>query len=320
MQAIVDQLLASDEPSIRYKMRTGLLGEDPQSPAIRALREEIRISPRVADLLSERSSKGTIPGGVYTGWTGAHWVMAALAGLGYPPGDPGLAPLVDQVCASWLSEKHIKSVPTIHGRTRRCASQEANTLWSMLMLGFIDEHADRLAENLIRWQWPDGGWNCDKNPSASKSSFHETWLPLRALSLYGRVRGNTAACGAAERAKEIFLSRRLFRKLSDGTVMKTAFVKLSYPHYWHYGILAGLTVMAEAGFIRDPRCVEAIDLLEEKRLANGGFPAETSHYHTSRANYGRRYSAVKWGAGGAAQMNEWVTAEALKVLAAAGRL
>jgi len=319
MEAINERLLASDEPSIRYKIRTGVLGEDAASPAMRALQEEISTSPRVTTLLAERATDGTIPGGVYRKWNGAHWVLAALADIGYPPGDTALAPLVDQVCACWLSARHVDAVRIVNGRARRCGSQEGNALYAMLKLGFVDERADCLAQHLMRWQWPDGGWNCDKAPSASTSSFHETWIPLRALSLYGQVRNDAGAREAASRAAEVFLSRRLFRRLRDGSVIKPGFLQLCYPPYWHYSILNGLKVMAEAGFICDERCEEALDVLESKRLPDGGFPAEIAYYATAPSRTSG-HSLVKWGIRRAGQMNEWVTTEALCVLAVACRL
>lgn len=319
MQSVVETLLASDEPSIRYKIRVSVLGEDPQSHGILALQEEIRTSPRIEALLAERTADGTVPHGVYKKWSGPHWILSALADLGYPAGDPTLAPLVDQVCNCWLSPRHVEAVQVIQGRARRCGSQEGNTLYALLKLGFDDERADRLAANLLWWQWPDGGWNCDKKPGAKTSSFHETWLPLRALALYGRRRNHAGATLATARAAEVFLSRHLFRRRRDGSVIRPGFLQLAYPAYWHYGILNGLKVIAEAGLICDERCTEALDVLESKRLPDGGFPAEVAYYGTARSRPSG-YSPVKWGVKRTGQMNEWVTAEALTVLKAAGRL
>jgi len=104
----------------------------------------------------------------------------------------------------------------------------------------------------------------------------------------------------------------------------TYFVLLHYPCYWHYDILFGLKVLAEAGLVGDSRCAEALDLLESKRLSDGGFPAEKAYYHTPDwKSSGRRktgWSAVDWGGTSKRHMNEWVTADALAVLKAAGRL
>ena len=92
----------------------------------------------------------------------------------------------------------------------------------------------------------------------------------------------------AERAADIFLKRNLFRRQRDGAVIKEDFVSLHYPCYWHYDILFGLKVMAEAGFIHDERCRKALALLEAKRLPHGGFPAEKAYYRvTERRVNGR---------------------------------
>jgi len=48
---IVDQLLASDEPSVRWKVRAEVLQEPADSAPMRKLREQIRRSPRVQTLL-----------------------------------------------------------------------------------------------------------------------------------------------------------------------------------------------------------------------------------------------------------------------------
>jgi len=88
-------LLASDEPSVRLKVRTAVLGEH-ASPD---LLEQIRSSDRVASLLSGRRSDGSVPLHPYAKWCGAHWLLAILAELGYPPGDWSLVPLREQSAA-----------------------------------------------------------------------------------------------------------------------------------------------------------------------------------------------------------------------------
>ena len=119
---IVERLLHSEEPSVRYLARVGVVGEDPGSPELGALRAEIAKSPRVAALLSERDENGRIPGSVYSKWRGAHWVISALADIGYPAGDDKLRPLIDQTLEAWLGERHLDAVQTLEGRTRRCTS------------------------------------------------------------------------------------------------------------------------------------------------------------------------------------------------------
>jgi hypothetical protein len=333
-ETIIPRLLASDEPSIRWKTRVHVLGEPGTAKPVRELQAEIRDSPRVRALLSGRDSAGRLIHGtnVYSKWRGAHWVLGALADIGYPPGDESLLPARDQLLEMWLSELYTeefeaaskaasygrRGVPIMEGRHRRCASQQSNALFSLITLGLEDERSEKFVDYLLHWQWPDGGWNCDRKPAAQNSSFMESILPLRALALVARTTGDEKAQAAARRAAEIFLKRKLFRRERDGLLMRAEFAALHYPVYWHYDILHGLKVMAEAGFIDDPRCEEALDLLESKRLEGGGFPAEAKYYTTS-AKGKANVEWVGWGGASKRKENEWVTVDALTVLRAAGR-
>jgi len=332
--AVVDRLINSPEPAVRYRALTGILGlEAGSSQALRA-RDEIRASQRVQTLLSPRDATGRIPLNPYNKYAGAHWVLKILADLRYPPGDAALLPLRDQVVEQWLDPEHMRErvvsreassmkrwpgVPIIDGRARRCASQEGNALYATLALGLADERADQLAANLIRWQWPDGGWNCDRRAEADTSSFMETLSPLRGLAWHARLTGNMRSKAALECAAEVFLSRRLYKRRASGAVIRQDFTALHYPCYWQYDILSGLSVMVEAGYIHDERCADALDLLESKRLPDGGFPAEARHYRVVDTPESAGASLVDWGGVSRRRMNEFVTVEAYTVLRAAGR-
>jgi hypothetical protein len=96
-------------------------------------------------------------------------------------------------------------------------------------------------------------------------------------------------------------------------VIAPSYLQLHYPCYWHYDILFGLEVLAEAGYLDDSRCAEALELLRAKRLPDGGFPAEHRYYRPSASATSQR-SLVDWGPTSRRRMNEWVTVRALEVL------
>jgi hypothetical protein len=327
---ITAELLRSPEPSVRYKALVHVLGEDAGSRKIQGLQEEIRSSPRIKLLLSERRRDGRIPHHPYSKWYGSHWVLVTLADLGYPPGDKVLVPLREQVYG-WLLPRERpgrdrkpfpSSVPTPKGesdRPRIHASMEGNAVHALLKLGLADGKEGELVERLLATQWPDGGWNCDLHPGATNSSFYETLVPLRGLALHAELTRSPRFRGAVRRAAEVFLKRRLYRRQRDGRVIYGDFVRLHYPHYWHYDILVGLRVMAEAGYLGDERCHDALDLLELKRLPDGGFPAEAKHYRVTDEVCNRR-SLMDWGGTSRRRMNPWVTVDVLSVLTAARRL
>src|SRR5881398_3004698 len=91
---------------------------------------------------------------------------------------------------------------------------DGNGLLVCCRLGMqADPRVIELATRLTRWQWPDGGWNCDRRPQVTHSSFHESLLPLRGLVAHGGFPQATA------RAAEFFLRHRMFRSESDGAVI-----------------------------------------------------------------------------------------------------
>ncbi len=317
---------------------TRVVGEDPESRKIRDLREEIRRSPRARALIAGRDRRLVREAHVYAKWRGAHWTLAALAEIGYPAGDESILAMRDQVLDWWLSSaffmefdskssvpkyRSAEGVPRIQGRYRRCASQQGNALYSITRLGLADGRSDGLAERLMHWQWPDGGWNCDRKPSAHISSFNESILPMLGLAAHAERVEDGAARVAALKASEIFLCRHLFKRRTDGSVISPHWLRPKYPRYWHYDVLGGLVAMAEMGLIEDPRCGDALDLIERKELPGGGWAAEGRFYKVSSSmDISSRFgsiSLVDWGGSGARRMNEWVTADALYVPRAGGR-
>jgi len=320
VEAAVEKLLESAEPSIRLRARTEILREPLDSAANKLLQARVKDSERVKLLLSERRD-GIIPYHPYAKWFGAHWILSVLADLRYPPGDNSLVPLREQVYEWLFSKAHNqyarKPEPyagpyvTVRGLVRAHASMEGNAVYYLHALGLADDRTTELADRLAEWQWPDGGWNCDKKPKAHTSSFTESLLPLRGLAYQAAATGRNR--DSVSRAADYFLERRLFKRKRDGKVISGRFTLLHYPCYWHYDILFGLKVMKEAGFLGDERCVDAVSLLSSKRLANGGFPAEEAYYErTSRRK--SRCSLVNWGGVRRNEMNEFVTCDALGVL------
>jgi hypothetical protein len=122
-----------------------------------------------------------------------------------------------------------------------------------------------LAGALIRWQWPDGGWNCV--PAATgRSSFHESLAPARGLHEYWQATGDTAAKDAASRAAELFLAHRLYRALATGQVIHRAWLAPALPALLALRHPAGPAHPVPDGQGRRPRASDALDELQRRRL------------------------------------------------------
>lgn len=315
--SVIAALRRAEDPSIRLKIERDVLGE--ASPArLRRLEDEIRQSETVRVLLSERDTGGRIAARAYQKWNGPHWVLVMLAELGYPPGDEGLGPLGDQVY-DWIMSGEEDPAEPVNGRYRVHASMHGNIVFATTRLGIGGARFRPVVERLLCYQWPDGGWNCDRRPEAATSSFIHTPIALRGLFAHAAAGSGPDARAAIARATDFMLARRLYKRKSTGEAIKSEFTALGYPYYHMYNVLFGLKIMGEGGLLGDARCADALDLLESKYLIDQGFKLEKKPYHHTKSNV-HRYTPVRWEKARLGAANQHVTADALVVLAQSGRL
>ena len=322
----VTWLLDSEDPSIRYLTLTEVLGEPEGSREVLAAREQIPRGPLVRALLSGQQRDGGFGVHPYQKWTGAHWRLVSLVELGIPAGYKPAVKATDGVLR-WLTgeSQDYRRDRRKNGLWRVHASMEGNALGVCSRLGLAeDPRVKQLAQSLVEWQWPDGGWNCDDREEARHSSFYESLASLWGLVEYHRATGDKDCSTAIRKATEFFLRHRLFRSCTTGEISNPEWLKLHYPLYWHYDILQALRILHLAGKIGDPRAREALDIVEKKRLSNGLWrPGAYYWYPKGRVRVmGRKrivsnVEVVDWGRNGP---NEMITLNALRVLKASGRL
>jgi hypothetical protein len=332
-----NELLTSSDPSVAFRANRLLAGVPDDDPAQVMRRTQIASGDNVRRMLAHREPDGTIrygnaqheralaaegrAAGAYRKWQGPHWTLAGLAELGHPPGEASLRPVAEQVFGWLLSPRHLQPPSTLvvagqENRVRRCASMEGLALWYLHELGLADERTDELARRLVAWQWPDGGWNCDRRSAAGTSSVQETLLPLRGLARHVRAGEHSPAiCTAIDRAAEFLLDRRLLWRRRDGAPIRPAWGRDPLLIQWpirFYDVLSALVVMAEIGRIGDPRCADALRHLARKQLPDGGFPAEVRTARTVDVVVSGGTFA-DWGPCGPTRANPYVTIDALWV-------
>jgi hypothetical protein len=301
----VSFLLASDEPGVRYLVRTDLLGEAASSSELSALRESILSGPKASAVLDFENVSP------YQKWRGAHWRLVSLIELGASPGHPAVIDAVEQVLDHWVDQRRSHPAPVIDGLARQHASQDGNALAVAVRMGLAsDPRAVYLAEALCAWQWPDGGWNCDPR-GTRRSSFHESLAPTWGLIEYHAATEEPRAEEAARRAAELFLDHHLFRTSTSGEVIHPSFAAFHWPPYWHYDVLQALRVLAPLGVLGDSRADDAFDLLARKRLKLGYWRSGGRWWRPPGAASGN-VEAVDWGR----TANEMITLNALRAIAA----
>lgn len=301
-----DWLLASDEPGIRMQARRELLGEKFEVTA-----DEILAGPIARRVLAGQQADGGFGGHPYHKWTGVHWRLVTLVELGAPP-----VPAVIDALNCDLAWIVADGAPTprmrIAGVQRVHASMHANSIACAARLGMAgDERVRQLAAWLVETQWADGGWNCDRHPGATHSSFYESVLAMGALADFARATGDAGALRASRRAAEFFLAHHIYKSHTADQPGDPKWLKLRYPEYWHYDYLHGLVMMMRAGALPDARAQDALDLLRQRQQPDGRWVIEGAQYW--RGTAGTYGDPAGWSATSASQM---LTLNALRVLKA----
>lgn len=300
---------------MRYFALTDIPGVEKWSGEARTAKERIPRGPRLRALLSGQRADGGFGVHWYKKWAGASWRLVSAVELDVSPRSPVALRAANHV----LSRLPLARVDPrkVRGRFRVHASVLGNPLGVCARLGMArDPRVRDLAHSLVRWQWPDGGWNCDPSEEARHSSFYESLATLWGLNEYLRATNDSAVRGAVDRATELFLRHRLFRSCHGERVIDARWTRLHYPVYWHYDILQSLRVLDQVGKLGDPRTREALDLLESKRSRDGTWHVEGRYWHLGPVRAANT-EVVDWGRSGP---NEMITLNALRVLAHSRRI
>ncbi len=117
-----------------------------------------------------------VPAGVARHWKSTQWRLVSLVELAIPPDEPRAVAAANYVLNDILDRRHNGFGPKIvNGLPRICVNAEGAALVIGSRLGMAaDPRVQGMAEALLDWQWPDGGWNCHRNASGRRSNFHES--------------------------------------------------------------------------------------------------------------------------------------------------
>jgi hypothetical protein len=314
---VVDWLLDSD-PAIRWQVMRDLT--DAPDGAVAAERARVGREGWGARLLALQRQDGQWPGGdptfssaeaskwwhslpperrtLFPEWTSTAWSLWLLRDFGLDPESPAArhaVRLVQDNCR-WEHDGE----PFFAGEVEPCINGRVVALGA-----YFGENVDGIVDRLLGEQMSDGGWNCEQENGSTRGSFDTTINVLEGLLQYERVSGgNTNVRTARGRGQEYLLERRMLRSLSTGEVINRAWLKFSYPTYWHYDVLRGLDYLRDAEVRPDGRVAEAIELVESKPGAEGRWPLENRHP-------GRLHFEMDEGEG---RPSRWNTLRAMRVL------
>jgi hypothetical protein len=277
---VIDWLLDAD-PALRWQVLRDLANASVEE--VEAERAKVATEGWGAQLLALQGDDGLWDGGVYRpgwadedrpffdAWTATHFSLQALCDFGIDPGTPDVLRAVGRVKAMawWNGPSH----GYFDGETEPCINGIVLANGS-----YFGQPGEAVVERLLATRLADGGWNCWAEYGATVSSVHSTLCALGGLLSWERATGEVPAEVTQVRrtGEEYLLQRKLFHRLSDGTVIDPRFAMLSYPRRWYYDVLGALEYFRRAGR-PDPRCAAAIDLIASKRDESGRWPLENVH-------------------------------------------
>lgn len=141
----------------------------------------------------------------------------------------------------------------------------------------VDAEIPWMREWLLRYQLPDGGFNCDEaayTKEVKKSSIVSTLPCLEALLFCTKRELTAAEKQVLQKGAEYLLNHGLFRRLSTGEVIDQNWLEIRFPRFYEYDFLRGFYFLIKwreySGFeILDELTEEVISLVQ-KQWKNDG--------------------------------------------------
>jgi hypothetical protein len=302
-----DWLLDSD-PALRWQVLRDLLQAPPVEVA--AERSRVAVEGWGARLLALRGADGQWAGGAcfpadFNGdftagqpWTSTLPTLTLLRELGVDPDADNVRETIRLVRDNCRWEH--AGQPFFAGEVEPCINGRIVAIGA-----YFGVNVDSVVDRLLREQLADGGWNCEAENGSVRSSFDTTICVLEGLRQYESCTGGAAESVAARRRGEDYLlQRRLFRRLSTGDIADPAWLRFSFPTWWHYDILRALDYFRAADERPDPRLDEAIEIVRSRQQPDGRWLSDNSHP-------GAVHFAIDDGEG---EPSRWNTLRALQVL------
>ena len=193
-----------------------------------------------------------------------------------------MGPIGEQIYGWIVSDGFAGGIKEVRGLVRGHSCIVGNAIHYLCKLGFADGRIQDLVDMLLRMQWDDGGWNCDRKPAAHSSSFNSTAIAVRGLVTYKRTCNSASVDAHIARGIAFLVDRQLCKRKSTNEIAHQDFMKLFFPEYYHYSYLYGLKVVAESGHGHVEQLDFALDCLNNQKTALG-WSAGKKYYWKSKA-------------------------------------
>ncbi len=310
---VLNWLLERENPSIRYFTLTSLLGRNLDDPDVKEARQSIMTEgfvPKIMEKQNEDGSWGDPLRFYRDKYTGTSWTLLILAELGADPDDPGIR----RACEFILS----RSQEPIHGGFSYDTSSKTGTglpggvipcltgnmVFSLVKLGYQnDSRVAQAIEWITTYQRADDGilqppkgelYDRRRMCFGAHSCHMGVAKTLKGLTAIPNHLRTIEINETIEKLTEYFLIHHLYKKSHNlQEVAKPGWLKLGFPLMYQTDILELLVIFQELG-IRDPRLLDAVDILKKKRLDNGTWKLENTFNGRTLVPIEKKGEPSKW--------------------------
>lgn len=268
--------LLGGDVSIQYQVHRDLLGQEHKR-----LRARIAKGGWGARFLSKRTHSGHWGRSFYQPkWTSTHYTILDLKNLGITQGNKQIRQSLSLTMQTPKSEDG--GIHPIGADKKSDVCVNGMFLNYATYFGIEADYLKSIVDILIGEQMLDGGFNCYSNSrvAARHSSVHSTLSVAEGIreyldNGYSYRRRDLRSC---ERdAQEFLLHHKLFRSHRTGEIMDKRMLMLSFPSRWRYDVLRALDYFRLAGAKYDARMDDALQVLLNKRRADGRWPLQARH-------------------------------------------
>ena len=329
-ESTLDWLLDPADPGPAYLTMRDLLDLPPDAPKYQSIREKAHTAGPIAQVLNAMSEPGYWEGpgpGYNPKYFSTVWSLCLLAQLGASAGQDER---IQRACGYYLDHALTTGgqISTSGAPSGTADCVQGNMCWALTVMGCDDPRLDKAYEWMARSVTGDG-----IAPVGQKDA---------EVRYYAGKCGPLFACGSNDRqpcawgAVKVLMAFAAL-PLERRTPLVNAAIKAGvdfifsidpatadYPHsyspktsgnWWKFGfpvfyvtdLLQLVEAMAGLGYGQDPRLANALQIIRDKRDANGRWLLEYDYQGKIKADFGKKKEA-----------NKWVTLRALRVLKMAG--
>jgi hypothetical protein len=299
MENTINWLLEGD-PSIIYQTKRDLLDIAPQE--LVNLRKTISKKGWGKEFLSRRNSETGLWGnGIYSPkWISATYTLLDLKNLCIGPDERAFAESIGMI------------VDCLWKKPQKAKDRYLDLCVCGMLLNLScyakNESAkiNEIVDFVLQKQFHDGAWNCRWEFDTNHSSLHTTINILEGINEYiqnGYSYKRRQLLEATKKAHEFILMHHLFMSDKTMKVIDEKMTMLSFPARWRYDILRGMDYFWAINHRFDERMLEAIRIINGKKLSNNRWPVQ--HKHAGKVHFDMEKQGKE---------SRWNTLRALRVL------